>query len=107
MSKENEMFEYDDSVKFIQNHLPEEMKNEFSDDDIIYIVDLVDEFFEKKGFFNDGNEEYVDICEDELCQYAIKNANKGGVRKYTDAQIEAIIAAEMAYCESQNIFDTE
>lgn len=34
-------YDEDESVKFIRKSLPEEMQNEFSDDEINYIVDLV------------------------------------------------------------------
>lgn len=41
MSDDKKVLEYDedDSLKFIQENLPEEMHNEFSDDEINYIVD--------------------------------------------------------------------
>ena len=50
MSEENKVLEYDedDSLRFIQNHLPEELQGEFSDDEINYIVDLIYEFYEEK-----------------------------------------------------------
>ncbi len=50
MSEENKVLEYDedDSLKFIREFLPEEMKNEFSDDEINYIVDLIYEFMKRR-----------------------------------------------------------
>jgi hypothetical protein len=107
MNKEKDILEYDedDSVKFIQNHLPESMKNEFSDDEINYIVDLIYEFYEEKGFLEEDEDREVEIDEDELFKYVAKNARKEGVKSYTDDQIEAVIAGELAYCDSLNIFD--
>lgn len=40
-NKEDFMYDEDDSVKFIQNYLPQELKGKFSNDDINYIVDLI------------------------------------------------------------------
>ena len=56
MSEDKTIIEYDedDSVKFIRKNLPEEMQNEFSDDEINYIVDLVYEFYEEKGYMDDA-----------------------------------------------------
>ena len=107
MSKEKEVFEYDEdeSVKFIQNQLPEEMKGEFSADDINYIVDLIYEFYEMKGFFNEDDESEVEIDEEQLFEYVVKNVRKDKIREYSDEQIEAIISGELAYCDSLNVFE--
>jgi len=108
MSKEKEVFEYDEdgSVAFIKSQLPEGMKNEFSDDEINYIVDLIFEFYEKKGFLHEGEDDNsVEINEDELFDYVAKNARKDGIRNFTDEQITAIIDGELGYCDSLNVFD--
>ncbi|ULB33395.1 MULTISPECIES: hypothetical protein [Proteiniphilum] len=108
MSEENKVLEYDedDSLKFIREFLPEEMKNEFSDDEINYIVDLIYEFYEEKGFLNEDDEDSeIEIDEDELLEYIFENVRKDNIRDYTDEQIEAIVAGELAYCDTLNLFD--
>lgn len=101
------MLEYDedDSVKFIQANLPEEMQNEFSDDEINYIVDLIYEFYEEKGFLDENDDDDIEIDEDELLDYVLKNARKDNIREYSDEQIEAIVAGELAYCDTLNLFE--
>jgi len=107
MSDQKEVFEYDEdaSVAFIQNHLPEEMKSVFSTDDINYIVDLIHEFYEVKGFFNENDDSEIEIDEAQLLEYVIKNVRKDKIVKLSDEQIEAIIDGELAYCDSLNIFE--
>ena len=107
MSEEKKVLEYDedDSLKFIRENLPEEMQKEFSDDEINYIVDLVYEFYEDKGFLDENDETEIEIDEDELLEYILKNARKDAIREYTDEQIEAIVAGELAYCDTLNLFD--
>jgi hypothetical protein len=107
MSEEKKVLEYDedDSLKFIRENLPEEMQNEFSDDEINYIVDLVYEFYEDKGFLDENDETEIEIDEDELLEYILNNARKDAIREYTDEQIEAIVAGELAYCDTLNLFD--
>ena len=107
MSEENKVLEYDedDSLKFIQQHLPEEMKGEFSDDEINYIVDLVYEFYEEKGFLDESDESEIEIDEDELLEYIFENAQEDDIRDYSDERIEAIVAGELAYCDTLNLFD--
>ena len=107
MSKEKTIIEYDEdeSVKFIRKSLTEEMQNEFSDDEINYIVDLVYEFYEEKGFLDEDDDKDIEIDEDELLDYVIKNARKDKIRDFTDEQIEAIVAGELAYCDTLNLFE--
>ena len=107
MSEENKVLEYDEekSLKFIQDHLPEEMKNEFTDDEINYIVDLIYEFYEDKGFLDESDDSEIEIDEDELLDYIFENAREDEIREYTDEQIQAIVAGELAYCDTLNLFD--
>ncbi len=109
MSEKEDLFAYDedDSVKFIQNYLPQELKGKFSDDDINYILDLIYDFYESKGYLSDESDDEgdVEIDEDELTKYVIKNAQKDGVGKYTPDEITFIVQGELEYCDSLNMFD--
>jgi hypothetical protein len=107
MSDEKKVLEYDedDSLKFIQQYLPEEMQDVFSDDEINYIVDLVYEFYEDKGFLDESDDSEIEIDEEELLEYIFENAREDDIREYTDEQIEAIVAGELAYCDTLNLFE--
>lgn len=111
MSQEEKVLEYDedDSLRFIQENLPEEMKNEFSEDEINYIVDLIYDFYEEKGYLDEQDDDSeVEIDENELLEYICSNARKNKDiigREYTDEQIEAIVAGELSYCDTLNLFD--
>ena len=109
MSEKDDMLIYDedDSVKFIQNYLPQEMKGKFSNDDINYIVDLVYDFYESKGFMNEDPEKDADveIDEEELIAYVIKNAKKDGVGKFEAEEISFIVQGELEYRDSINMFE--
>jgi len=39
-----------------------------------------------------------------LLAYVIKNAQKDAIRDFTEDEIEAIVAGELAYCDSLNLF---
>lgn len=105
--KDDLIYDEDDSVKFIQNYLPQEMKGKFSDDDINYVVDLIYEFYESKGFLNEesNDESEIDIDEDELVEFVIKNAKEDGVGKFASEEITFIVQGELEYCDSINMFD--
>ena len=108
MNEEQDLiYDDDEAVKFIQNYLPQELKEKFSDDDINYIIDLIYEFYESKGYFDDDDDDdaYVDIDEEELIQYVINNAQKDGIGKYTTEEIAFIVQGELEYCESIDLFE--
>lgn len=108
MSDKDELiYDEEDSVAFIQNYLPQELKGKFSNDDINYIVDLIYEFYESKGYLNEDaeSEAEIDIDEDELVEFVIKNAKKNEVGNFTPEEITFIVQGELEYCDSINMFD--
>ncbi len=106
---EQEEFNYDeeDSVKFIRNYLPQELKEKFSDDDINYIVDLIYDFYDSKGYLSDDEDEEgdIEIDEDELVEYVVKNAKKDGIGKFESEEIMFIVQGELEYCDSIDMFE--
>lgn len=109
MSQKEDLFVYDedDSVTFIQNYLPQELKGKFSNDDLNYIIDLIYDFYESKGYIGEDSDDGsdVEIDEEELISYVVKNAQKDGVGKFEGEEITFIVQGELAYCDSINIFD--
>lgn len=107
MSTNNDelLYDEDDSVKFIQNYLPQELKGKFSNDDINYIVDLIYDFYESNGMLDDECDDEIEIDEEEVVNYVIKNAQKDGVGKFEPEEITFIVQGELEYCDSINMFD--
>jgi len=107
--KEDKDFLYDDddSVQFIKNYLPEPVKQKINDDDISYIVDLIYEFYDSKGFLDGEDDEFVDIefDEDELVAFIISNALSDGIGKYEAEDIALVVQGEMDYCDSIGMFE--
>lgn len=106
MEIENDLnYDDDEAVKFIRNYLPQELKEKFSDDDVMYIVDLVYEFYESKGYLSGADDTEVEIDEDELIQYVVKNAARDDVGKFTSDEITWVVQGELAYCDSIDLFE--
>jgi hypothetical protein len=109
MSNDNAALSYDEdeAVKFIQKNLPEEMKGKFANDEINYIIDIVYDFYEERGFLNESPDDdaTVEIIESELIEYVMKSVKKDKVRAFTEAEVTSIIEGELDYCESLNIFE--
>lgn len=106
MSAELE-YDEDDAVKFIRNYLPLEEKEKFTNDEINYIIDIIYDFYDSKGLISETNSEddIVEIDEDEMIQYVLKNTRKEKINNFTADEITFIIQGELAYCESLNIFE--
>jgi hypothetical protein len=103
---EKDFMEYDEdaAILFIRNQLPQEMKEKFSDDDLTYIIDLIYEFYDSKGFLSD-EEKSVEVDLDELTAFVVKNAKKDKVGNFSDDEIQFIVDAEIAYCETLGVFE--
>lgn len=97
-------YDDDDAVKFIRNYLPQEIKDKFSDDDLNYIIDLIYEYYDSKGFLEE-DDVVVEFDEDELIAFVIKNAQKDGVGKFTPDEILFIVKGELEYCDSIDLFE--
>lgn len=100
-------YDEDDAVKYIQNYLPQELKGKFSNDEINYIIDIIYEFYEDKGLLNENSsdDEVIDIDEDELTTFVLKNTKKDKLKDFSADEITFIIQGELAYCESIDLFE--
>jgi len=98
MSEETFMDKYDDSeaVAFIKNYLPLELKDKLSEDDIYYILDVSEDYYEQSNYFETDEE----TEERELIEYIIREAEKDEVGDYKREDILFILRAEEAYFES-------
>ena len=63
MSQNEDIFAYDEdkAVEYIKNVLPQELKEKYSDDDIVYVTDVVYDYYEQKGLFNEDAGDDVTI----------------------------------------------
>ena len=66
------------TIEFIKNYLPQELKEKFSDDELYYFLDLIDEYYSESGILDaqpdaDG---YVDIDLEEVVAYIVKEAKR-------------------------------
>ena len=96
-------FEYDDvaAVKFIQNYLPVEMKEKFSEDDIYYLLDVICDFYDEKDWLSDDDDEEQE--EQELIQFIIKQAIKDEIGEFSQEEIQLFLTAETAYSDTLDI----
>ena len=82
---ETKEFDENDAIAFIRNYVPNAIKNKYSDDDILLLIDTMFDYFEK------GDEDeilYDDDVVDENNINEIVNYVKKNLRKDPDNQID-------------------
>lgn len=102
-------YDEDDSIEFIQSYMPDSFKGLLSNDDIVYLVDLIYEYYEEKGYLNDDAEEEIEIevDEEDLINYVYKHAKSANIKGLTVKVVEAVMEGELSYCESLEDEDDE
>ena len=96
MSQEEDLFAYDedDAVRYILNVLPQELKEKYTHDDIIYVTDVVYDYYDQKGLFDEQAGEEVELDEEDI---------KDGV-KIEDEDMPFLVRGELDYEESLGVF---
>ena len=73
------------------------------------IVTSMYDFYDSKDSLDKNvtpsDNDEIEIDEDELITYVIKNAKKDGVGEYTSEEITFIVQGELEYCESIHLFE--
>lgn len=107
MEKDALQYNEDDAIKYIRNYLPQELKMNFTDDDINYVIDNVYDYYDSKGLMDDQSDDdtVVEIDEDEMIAYILENTKKDKKQTFTTEEITSIVQGELAYCESIGMFE--
>ena len=90
------------TIEFIRNYLPQELKDKFSEDELYYFLDLIDEYYYENGILDaqpdaDG---YVDIDLEQVVEYIVQEAKKDEVGEYDPEEILFVVQGEMEYGNS-------
>lgn len=90
------------TVEFIKNYLSQELKEKFSDDELYYFLDLIDEYYAESGILDAEPDEegYVNIDLEQVAAYIVKEAKKDEVGEYEPEDILFVVQGEMEYGNS-------
>ncbi len=106
MSEEMMGYDEDKAVEFIRAFLPAEIRDKYTDDEILFVVDCIWDYYESKGLLELSSdfdeEEQLDIKD--LTDYVLKAIKKDGELIMDTADIEYIVKGELAYEESLDVF---
>lgn len=106
MDDQQYRFDEDNALKFIRHELTEDVNMKYDDDDILCIIDIIWDYYEKKGFLSlnldDTEEEVLDV--DDLTRYVKKEVKEDDELLMDPKDVEKIVKAELDYEESLEDF---
>lgn len=90
------------TVEFIKNFLPQDLKDKFSDDELFYFLDVMVDYYSTSGCLDiqPDEEGFVNIDQDEIVDYIVKEAKKDEMGDYDPADILFVVQGEMEYGNS-------
>ena len=89
-------------LEFIRTQLPSDLKKYYSDKDILYMMDLIVEYYYESGIL-ESNEEEIDIDLEVVADYVCKEAKKRGFSSsFNPDEVFFIVQADLDFQE-QNL----
>lgn len=90
------------AVAYILQHLPEELKSTFTEDDIYYILDVIEEYFVESGVLDVDTQSDEDVMVDleALAEYVVAKANKEKMGAFKPEDVMEVAELELDYAES-------
>ena len=104
----DELMAYDEeqAVKFIRSFIPENIRDKYTDDEILLVIDTIWDYYESKGLLEisaDADEEdETDVAA--LSAYVGKELRKDGEVVMDESDINQIVKGELAYEKTLDIF---
>lgn len=95
------------AVEFIRNTLPDYVSRRYTDDEILYVIDIIWDYYEKNGFTSlnniDTEDELLDF--DDLMKYVKKTVAEEEEMDMNSKDLNYIVKGELDYEVSiENIF---
>ncbi len=97
---EDSLYDDEESVRFIQSHIPQELQGKYADDDIVLITDTIVDYYQRNGFLD--TDEVVDIDVEDLVNFVVRECKKDKDCHFDTSfdSIRWIVEAELDYEES-------
>ncbi len=100
------VYDEDEAIKFILEQVPAEFKKRINDDKIQYVLDVIYDFYDEKGFIEEDSAEEASIDEEEMSLFIVKSAKKDKI-DLTEEEIQLILDAEFEYGQKIGVYNEE
>jgi len=98
------VYDEDEAVKFIMNHLASEGKNGIDDMKVEYVLDVIYEYYDENGLIDEDTAEEASIDEEDMLKFVMKCISKDKM-DLTEDDVESILEAEYEYGKSIGIYN--
>lgn len=102
MEDNNYVFDEDKALQFIREAVGQKVSEKYSDDEILFIIDTIWDYYENNGFLSldlDETEEEI-LDSDDLINYVKKEVANDEELMMDPTDIATIVKAELEYEES-------
>lgn len=107
MNEDNLKFDEQEAIAFIRKYVPESVSEQYSDDEILFVVDTIWDYYESKGVVRLQKKltdnENKDISD--LVSYVKKEIDRDEELLMDPDDLKYIVEGELAYEESIEMFD--
>lgn len=91
-------FDEDDAIKFIRQYVQSSVKNKYSDDDILLLIDTMYDFYENGDDSNVKYEDESDECNiNEIVNYVKKSLRKDPDNQIDMDDVKSLVEGEIGY----------
>lgn len=87
------------TVEFIKNYLPQDVKEKFTDDDLYYFLDVIGEYYCDLLEHTNAEDE-IDIDIDAVASHIAKQAKKDKVGDFDPEDLRWVVDGELEYGDS-------
>ena len=87
-------------AEYILTQLPSDLKESFTKDVILSMMDYIVEYYYEQGVF-DSNDDEIDIDLDEVAVYVCRQAAADGLGSYDAADVFFVVQADLDFQESK------
>lgn len=96
------------TVEYIQNFLPQELKDRFTEEELYYFIDVIGEYYvdlldrqsaQSNGKQGEADEE-IDIDVEEVARYIARQAKKDKIGEFDPEDLRWIVDGELEYGET-------
>ncbi len=89
------------TVEYIQNYLPQELKDKFTEEELYYFIDVIGEYYVDLLDKHNGDED-IDIDVEEVAKYVAKQAKKDKMGEFDPEDLRWVVDGELEYGEQQD-----
>lgn len=87
------------TVAYIASHLPQELREKITEEQLYYFLDLIVEYYAESGVLEAEPDEdgYVSIDGEAVAEHLAKKAKKEGIGDFTPEELLFVVQAEMDF----------